>query len=154
MQNCWMLNLAVHILTHPDQCRGPPCLLCDRTGSFPGVKQPECADDHLPPSSAALQICSSYTSRCPVWLQRHHMGWQSLFATPCLYTLQRHTSLGVEAQLHACTVQLKLTSSSIPGEEGPGLGPMVDDRKLRENWREVEAGLGWCRVSIWNTEHS
>jgi len=39
--------------------------------------------------------------------------------------------MGMEAQLHACTVQwiaqLHLTSSSITGEEGPGLGATVDD---------------------------
>jgi len=43
-----MLNLAVYAVTLPDQPRCPPSLLCDSNESFPGVKQPECVDDHPP----------------------------------------------------------------------------------------------------------
>jgi hypothetical protein len=59
-----MLNLAVHTVTHPDQPLCPPCLLCDSIRSFPGVQQPECVDDHPPPSSASLHICRIYIPPC------------------------------------------------------------------------------------------
>jgi hypothetical protein len=40
--------------TGPDRPWGPPSLLYNGTGSFPGVKRPERDADHSPPSSAEI----------------------------------------------------------------------------------------------------
>ena len=47
----------------PDQLWGPPGLLFNgHWGLFPGVKQPGCAVNHSPPSSAEVKNGWSYTS--------------------------------------------------------------------------------------------
>ena len=44
------------------------------SGSFSGVKQPECGADHPPPSGAGFRMGWRYTSASPVCLHGHVMG--------------------------------------------------------------------------------
>jgi hypothetical protein len=52
--------------TRPDRPWGPPSLLYNGTGSFPGVKRPGRGADHPPPSSSEVTKGYSYTSIHPL----------------------------------------------------------------------------------------